>query len=78
MVKVNKKQSISLTKMSFSKEDQPILCLRYKSNQKESVCQIRLPPVTARCTPTPLVLAAGCYSSQPALQPPMSSSTRLN
>ena len=28
MVKVNKKQSISLTKMSFSKEDQPILCLR--------------------------------------------------
>ena len=33
MVKVNKN---SLTKMSFSKEDQPILCLRYKSNQNKS------------------------------------------
>ena len=31
-MKVNKKQSISLTKMSFSMEDQPILCVRYKSN----------------------------------------------
>ena len=28
LVKVNKKQSISLTKMTFSNEDQPILCLR--------------------------------------------------
>ena len=43
MVKVNKKQSISLTKMSFSKEDQPILCLRYKSNQNKSWSSMTVP-----------------------------------
>jgi len=66
--RVNKKQSISLTKMSFSKEDQPILCLSDGSVHSYSPglgCWLLLQPTRTAATNVKLNQPAAFAGTQP-------------
>merc|ERR1712055_1051880 len=66
--RVNKKQSISLTKMSFSKEDQPILCLSDGSVHSFSPglgCWLLIQPTRTAATNVKLNQPAAFAGTQP-------------